>query len=264
MVRDAGMEKHRYGNARVATDSRCLPSIVEHCQLGQRLVQNQLIAFDDLIQSNNQPVPKTLSMENRLASISKAFEIIEQRVGNPVCRVGLVGEFSTGKSTLINALLQDDVLESGAIQGTTTFPIHIRYGKTLSAQLHLRDGTRVPVRGSTRDEVLRALRDCANDEQVETALSHASLYLPSALLCEGIEIIDAPGIDSVSPRHLKITIDAMRRFCDSFVVLIPSTMPATSNLLMFLKRHLVDNLHRCFFIVTKTDLLRKRDCSNNK
>ncbi len=172
----------------------------------------------------------------------------------------LDGRISTGKSTLVNALLKDDVLESGIVQGTTTFPIRIRYAARLAAKLHLRDGTRLPLIAHSRDEVLQQLRSCARGEDVETRLSHASLYLNADLLAGGVEIIDAPGIDSISKSHLRITLEAMERFCDAFVILVPSTMPATMNLLSFVRENLNERFDRCIFLVTKTDLLRsKRD-----
>lgn len=223
-------------------------------------IERLLSTADALIDSANGKLQADSQFLTELEAIGEKVAAIKKRLARPTCRVGLIGEFSTGKSTLVNALLKGDVIESGVIQGTTTFPIRIRYADQLGAQLHLRDGSRLPLHGRSRDEVLMKLRSCAADADVETRLSHASLYINADVLADGVEIVDAPGIDSVSASHLRITLESMERFCDSFVILVPSTMPATINLLSFVRENLEGKYDRCIFLVTKTDLLRsKRD-----
>jgi len=160
-------------------------------------------------------------LRSELKKIGSANSRFLKRLTTPTFRVGLIGEFSIGKSTLINALLGQEVLETRVIQGTTTFPIRIRYADRLGAELYLRDGSRVQLSDKTGGGILKQLKSCAKDDDVENRLSHASLYLPSPFLKDGIEIIDAPGIDSISESDLRLTLEAMQRFCDSFVILEP-------------------------------------------
>ena len=50
---------------------------------------------------------------------SRALQRIKERTKDPNIYLGIVGEFSSGKSTLINALIGADLCVTKAIEGTT-------------------------------------------------------------------------------------------------------------------------------------------------
>ena len=70
-------------------------------------------------------------------SWQKTCHRVQQELANEMVRVAVVGPIKSGKSTLVNALLGDDLLKRGA-GVVTSFVTRIRQGKTLKANIHLK------------------------------------------------------------------------------------------------------------------------------
>ncbi|MBR2589735.1 MAG: dynamin family protein, partial [Clostridia bacterium] len=51
---------------------------------------------------------------------------LRERVENPELKIAIIGDFNTGKSTFINALLKDQTLSTAGIP-TTVIPTYIRW-----------------------------------------------------------------------------------------------------------------------------------------
>src|ERR671935_1884526 len=58
--------------------------------------------------------------------------------------VAVIGEFKRGKSTLINALLGEDVLPTG-VTPVTAVPTLLRFGPAARAVIYRRDGSAAPI-----------------------------------------------------------------------------------------------------------------------
>ena len=74
----------------------------------------------------------------RLA-LMEEVEGVRERVEDEDLYIAVVGRASTGKSTLINALLGDTLLESGVLHMTTAAATFMRYGEELSVEVRFRD-----------------------------------------------------------------------------------------------------------------------------
>ena len=66
---------------------------------------------------------------------------IRDKQGDKLLNLSVIGEFSTGKSTLINAMLRTELLASSALQGTTAACTVIEYGDRPGLRLTCRDGS---------------------------------------------------------------------------------------------------------------------------
>ncbi len=64
------------------------------------------------------------------SELRQLLERIRQRQNDPNLYLAVIGEFSSGKSTFINALLRDDLLKTSALVTTATATA-LRYGSTL-------------------------------------------------------------------------------------------------------------------------------------
>ena len=58
--------------------------------------------------------------------LPQSFYKIKARAKDPILYVGLIGEFSSGKSTLVNAWLGDNVLKTDVLQATTAAPTVVK------------------------------------------------------------------------------------------------------------------------------------------
>jgi hypothetical protein len=119
----------------------------------------------------------------------------------------VVGEFKRGKSTLLNALLGDDVLPRKVAECTAVVTL-IRYGSRAEVQVRFEDGQ---VEGPiTIDEFRRRYELRLEDsEDRNTAVDrfsrvdHAVLSYPLELCRHRVELVDSPGLGSHQTRSLR-------------------------------------------------------------
>src|SRR5512136_1993751 len=133
--------------------------------------------------------------------------------------VVVVGDFNSGKSAIINALLGQKVLEEGVIPTTTQ--IHqIRYGKSPEKTV-LRDGQTV-------------------------------LTFPIEFLSQ-MTIVDTPGTNAVIRKHEAITTHFVPR-SDLVLFVISADRPFTESERAFLER-IRDWRKKVVFVINKIDIL---------
>ena len=123
-------------------------------------------------------VTRQVNMLNalKLSEQSQRLSAIGKRAEDETFRVLFVGEYSRGKSTLINALVERSVLKTSAVPVSTQNVV--RYGESAAAKVQ-RDGEHFPVSVESLSE------DTA--ERVDVSL-------PVAWLSDRIELIEQPGV----------------------------------------------------------------------
>jgi GTP-binding protein EngB required for normal cell division len=206
------------------------------------------------------------------------------KLENDVFVLAVVGEFSRGKSTLINALLERPGLLPTSIEPNTAAVTVLSHAPELRLSVTYKDGT--TRHGLSADDLARysaghdldgrrrqaevARKATAGGDSWPGALSETDLDidlargrppepqvatlhvgLPSPFLSDGICLVDTPGIGSVNPEHG----DATRRFIDQAdaVLFLVNTDPVIGqsecNFLAFLREY----VERFLFVVTKID-----------
>lgn len=60
---------------------------------------------------------------------------IKRRISDDKKYIGIVGEFSSGKSTLINSLIGNDCFRTNSLQGTTTTITKLEYGNKVDLKI---------------------------------------------------------------------------------------------------------------------------------
>jgi tetratricopeptide (TPR) repeat protein/GTP-binding protein EngB required for normal cell division len=108
--------------------------------------------------------------------------------------VTVMGEFSSGKSTFVNAFIGDDVAPTGITPTTATINV-VKYGRERGGRIVYQSGA---ARELGWDELLAALRALDADEAREIRL--VEILVPLAEL-ERINIVDTPGLNSILPEH---------------------------------------------------------------
>jgi GTPase SAR1 family protein len=191
------------------------------------------------------------------ARLAQEVARIRGREHDPRLFLGVVGEFSSGKSTLINALLRDDLLRTDIIQATTSAATVLAYGERLAAEVLYLNGRRRPLPGHDRRAFLDQLHQATAREEAAREVAQVTLYHPAEALKNGLVIVDTPGANVENERHARVTHAALRHLCDAAIVVVPAEAAASQTLLQFLRDHLADVLHRCVFVVTKMDLIRR-------
>ena len=145
-------------------------------------------------------MPKTL-LEEAQQTISK--------VKSHNFRIAVVGEFSKGKSTLLNALLEEEIQPVRAIACSGTLSV-LKYGERKRVICRYKDGTETEI-PFEEYKVKAAISEAAavgnrSEELKQSQLSEIIFEHPELDLCRyGVEIIDSPGLNE-HPERTAITM----------------------------------------------------------
>lgn len=132
-------------------------------------------------------------------------------------RLIVLGAFSVGKSSLLNMLLQESILQS-ALEESTALPTFIEYGATREMSLIGADGSQLPIDSAQFSQFTT---------QAPEGAACAVLNMPQAWL-HGVSVIDLPGLGSTSVAHREYTL-AQLQIADAVLYLLNPTGPSSSD-----------------------------------
>jgi GTP-binding protein EngB required for normal cell division len=105
-----------------------------------------------------------------------------------------MGEFSSGKSSFVNAFIGADVAPTGITPTTATINV-VRYGRERGGRVLAADGTATELGWDALMAHLRALTP-----EAARAIDQVEILVPLPQL-EKIHIVDTPGLNSIQPEH---------------------------------------------------------------
>ena len=180
---------------------------------------------------------------------------LEQRLGEGRFHLAVLGQVKRGKSTLINALLGEDVLPSSVVP-LTAIPTFIRYGKEKGIRVRYSDRRPDDVfTAKTAPDLNRLLRAIVTEEENpenRKGVRDVELYHPAAILCD-VVLIDTPGIGSTYRHNTEATMNFLPQ-CDAALFLVSADPPITEVEVAFLKE-IKNRVAKLFFVLNKVDYL---------
>ena len=205
-------------------------------------------------------IAKKLNNENLIAMVENSVMSLKQDSFNVV----VVGEFSRGKSTFINALLGKRILPSST-KPTTTIINKISYGKEPEYHLHFRDSD--DIKNITEEEFkdITAILEPDNYEDeineyneklnLISSISYADIKYPTEICKEGVEIIDTPGTNDLDQAREEITFNFIPQ-SDIAIMLLSANQILSQSEVNFLKERILDNdIKKVFFVINFKDRL---------
>ena len=163
-------------------------------------------------------------------------------------RIVVLGEFSRGKSTFLNALIGRKLLPA-KIRPTTSVLTYVRYGEESSLQVHTTDGQQRPLE---EDELTSAI---TGKGWAEAAVSEVVVKEPIELLNPNIELIDTPGVSDLCEIREDVTLNYLPN-ADAALFLLDAKACFNESESRFLQRDLLKaNIKRVFFVINKIDQL---------
>ena len=131
------------------------------------------------------------SAADRTGNIAERAQRLGDRLAQGSFHVSVLGEFKRGKSTLVNALLADDVLPTGVLP-LTAVATEISFGERRAVVVPL-DGSSYEI---APDEIAKFVTEERNPEN-ERQVARVELQVPSRLLEPGVVLVDTPGLGSI-------------------------------------------------------------------
>lgn len=193
------------------------------------------------------------------------LENLIERIRADRFRVLVIGEFSRGKSALLNSILGRDLIMSKNAP-STPIVIRINYGETPHARLVFRDGREDQIASidAFRSEYQLSVEDVDDGRKSgnETKISfdrfkdidHAVLAYPLELCRYGVELIDSPGLNHDATRSNRTQrylqeVDAVIMVLDATQLLNDREIHVIENILYPL------GLQNIFFVINKWNLI---------
>jgi Dynamin family len=165
---------------------------------------------------------------NRLAQLAQelgsdhAFQdanSLAERLAEGRFYVACIGQFKRGKSTLLNALLDDRILPTGVVP-ITTVPTVVRYGKTRTARVRFQGGAWTDI---VPEKLMEYVSEEHNPENAK-GVTGVEVFCPSPLLAEGMCFVDTPGLGSVFSGNTATT-QAFLPHIDAAIVVVGADPP---------------------------------------
>jgi GTP-binding protein EngB required for normal cell division len=149
-----------------------------------------------------------------LVEFRARIEALAFRLEDNNLEVALFGRVSSGKSSLLNALLSTNVLPVG-INPITAVPTKLSYGSVLRAAVKYGSGLEEVV---TLEELAKLVTEQGNPGNLRN-VARAVVEVPSPRLKQGIVLVDTPGLGSLARRGAAETL-AYLPSCDLALFLL--------------------------------------------
>lgn len=214
---------------------------------------------------------------NRGAYYLSQLEKIKQKQNDTNMYLAVIGEFSSGKSSFINAMMRDELLMTNVIQGTTASATVINYGPSLDVAVEFKDKTVEeysknlsgwkkfvrklfkPKDQKLKSEIREYITAVTANEEIAATVNKVTIAHPSESLKNGLVIIDTPGINADNERHEMVTINAIKTLADAAIIIMTSDQQLPKTLVNFIRDNLDEVISKCVFVVNMMDRVRVKE-----
>jgi GTPase SAR1 family protein len=174
----------------------------------------------------------------------------------------VVGEFSRGKSTLINALVGSPLLPAKV--NPTTATINVINGDIPGLiRVLYADGSveELPLPSDQINKKIDGLVTTKNKHA--NAISVVTLQVPGRLSALHLEIVDTPGVNDLDEAREEITYRYLRQ-ADAAVLLLDAQQPLNRSEKLFLTNKIFQNdIRRVLFVINKIDEVLSGGCEDD-
>jgi len=161
----------------------------------------------------------------------------------------VVGQFSRGKSTLMNAILGKDYLPSGVVPVTSAITA-VSYGSRERVVLRIAGSNLTSeIRISELTDFVTERTNPGNRNRIEMA----EVQVPVEILQRGFFFVDTPGLGSAVRENTATTLNFLPN-ADAIVFVTSSDAPLTASELGYL-RQCRSTVRQLFLVVNKMDLV---------
>jgi GTPase SAR1 family protein len=192
-----------------------------------------------------------LGLEETQAQIEEQLKAIETQVFT----IAVVGEFKRGKSTFINALLEDEILPADVIPTSATLN-RVTYG---SPGVHLyyraHNGQEERVEEIPIDRLSEFVTKWTPEaEALASSIREAVISYPLAYCENNVDIVDTPGLNDEASM-VEVTLSVLPKVDAAIFVIMPES-PFSGSEGVFLENLMKQGIGQVMFVVTALDRIR--------
>lgn len=173
---------------------------------------------------------------------------INKKVQEEKFNLVVVGQFKRGKSTLINALISEDILPTAVVPLTSIVTI-LRHGPKERVTVNFIDGTKEIISRGELQEYVTEKFNPENAKKVESV----EVEHPSKFLKGGVQLVDTPGVDSIYSHNTDVANHFLPE-SDATIFLMTADQPLSIGEVKFL-RNVREHATKIFFVLNKVDML---------
>ena len=189
------------------------------------------------------------------------LRVFYNNVEKNVFSIVVVGEFSAGKSTFLNAMMHKKALPTFSTDTTATvnFLRHVTCAPNGEAGIvyyrEPKGSTEVleSLDSATIERVVSTRGDKEND-RVATRVDHVDLFFDSDFLTDGVTLVDSPGLNGTADHHREITEEQICR-SSACIFLFNAEQPGSKSNFDFL-RELKSRNSNIFFVLNKINTIK--------
>lgn len=181
-------------------------------------------------------------------------QAIQEKLETHHMTVSVIGQFKRGKSTLVNALLEENLLPTGIIPITAAVTL-IRYGAP-SVSVHFKNGKVQTVLPDALGDFISEPKNPDN----RLGVSHVCLTTPSLFLKQGLTFVDTPGVGSVHKHNSQAAYASVRE-SDAVIFMLSVDSPINEIEIEFL-RSAKEYAGKFYFAVNKIDTVEEEEISS--
>ncbi len=229
--------------------------------LSERSGETEKISENNVITALLDGLIDALSpVESQSSSIVNRIVRLRDRVQDNRFQLAVLGQFKRGKSTLLNALLGEEILPTSVLP-LTSIPTYISWGKQRGARVYFQDEQppehmETADQNSIKDFLSLYVTEKENPEN-RRGVSHVEVTHPAPILARGVALIDTPGIGSTF-RHNTSTTLAFLPQCDAALFVTSPDPPITEAEVEFLES-VQAHAARLFIVLNKVDHIDPSD-----
>ncbi|MEB3218520.1 MAG: dynamin family protein [Nostocales cyanobacterium 94392] len=193
----------------------------------------------------------TLAQKYKYPGIEKGLKNSAKSLLEGKLLVVICGEFKQGKSSLINALLNENNLFPVDVDIATNLVSSITYGEQEKIKVLIGEPGKEETREISREEIANYATEQGNAENFRKA-QMLVIESPNPQLKEGLVLVDTPGVGGLNQEHTVIAY-AFIPNADVILFVSDALKPLTQKELDFLEM-IAPHCKNFIFIVTKKDI----------
>jgi len=207
-------------------------------------------------------------LEKILKKSGWEFDLIEGKIKENIAKlqseqivVSVIGQFKRGKSSVINALLSEEILPISVLP-LTAIPVFIYYGEKYELQIKTKKEV---LNFRNIEEIKKVLFEFATEKgnpENKKEVEEIKLFSPSELLKNNIVLVDTPGVGSIYAHNTKAAEDVIPK-SDIGVFVVSPDSPFSEVEMNYFKK-VLPKIKTSFFVINKSDTVTEMDLEEVK